>query len=289
MAWRDLKECGTDDVRAVASPLESERFGLRVERLTVSGGSPETFEAVREAVRRSAADVLILRYPAACVGWFARLTALGRTALFADSLVYWRLAAGTGRAPGSAPGVGVGGLRDPVTVDALVSGVFGGYACQYHANPLFGAAGALAGYRQWARGSAAQGRCVGLYVEGGRAAGLATFAEDGPVTEILLAGVVAGMRGRGLYPHLLKAVEDRAVAGGAGEVVIPTQVHNTRVQKAWARYGFEPARAFLTVHLVRKGLPLDQGTDHPAGGAAVGSGHACAGNGDAEPARSLIT
>lgn len=84
--------------------------------------------------------------------------------------------------------------------------------------------------------------------------GLATLEEDGPRTEILLAGVVSGSQGRGLYAHLLRAVEDRALARGAAEVVISTQGHNTRVQRAWARYGFEPVQTFLTVHLVRSRL-----------------------------------
>ena len=39
MAWRDLAGDGAPDVpvRAVESPLDSERFGMRVDRLTVAG------------------------------------------------------------------------------------------------------------------------------------------------------------------------------------------------------------------------------------------------------------
>ncbi|MEU4409218.1 GNAT family N-acetyltransferase [Streptosporangium sp. NPDC023963] len=257
MAWRDVIEARA--VRAVESPLESARFGCSVERLTVSAGSGAPFSAVREALLGSVADVVVLRYPAEHVGWFAKLTALGRTAVFADSLVYWRLRAGQGR--GSAPSSDLRTSEPvgPAAVEALVSDIFGAYGNHYLANPLFDAAKALAGYREWALRSSAEGECLALEergagAEGPRLLGLATLEEDGPRTEILLAGVTPGSQGRGLYAHLLRAVEDRALARGAAEVVISTQGHNTRVQRAWARYGFEPVQTFLTVHLVRSRL-----------------------------------
>ncbi|WP_205315359.1 hypothetical protein, partial [Nonomuraea lactucae] len=105
MAWHDVIEAPS--VCAQASPLESARFGRSVDRLTVSAGSGASFGAVAQAVRESEADVVVLRYPAEHIGWFARLTALGRTPVFADSLVYWRLVAGRGRAPAPAADLAV--------------------------------------------------------------------------------------------------------------------------------------------------------------------------------------
>ncbi|GAA2882519.1 hypothetical protein GCM10010517_45690 [Streptosporangium fragile] len=261
MSWNDVME--TRAVRAVASPLESARFGRTVERLTVPAGSPVPLAEVRAAVLDSAADVVVLRYPAEHVGWFAGLTGPGRTAVFADSLVYWRLRAGAGRAPEPSPGLTVTGSAAPAAVRELVAATFSAYGNHYLANPLFDPAAALAGYQEWALRSAAEGACLVLEHRAAgqesRLAGLATLEDEDPRTEILLAGVVAGLQGRGLYAHLLRAVEERALARGAAEVVISTQGHNVRVQRAWARYGFEPVQALLTVHLVRSPLLREHG------------------------------
>ncbi|MEV4457618.1 GNAT family N-acetyltransferase [Microbispora sp. NPDC049633] len=252
MSWRDVMEAGA--VLTVPSPVESARFGRSIERLTVAASSPAPLEAIREAVTRSAADVVILRYPAECVGWFAGLTTLGRTAVLADSLVYWRLRAGEGRRPQPVDGLAVDGVPEAAEVRAFVRRTFGAYGNHYLANPLLDAADAAEGYEEWALRSAARDGCVTLRGPDGVLA-LATTEEDGPRTEILLAGVTPAAQGRGVYAHLLAAVEDRAAARGAAEVVISTQGHNTRVQRAWARYGFEPVHTLLTVHLIRGSLP----------------------------------
>ncbi|GII78699.1 hypothetical protein Sru01_36810 [Sphaerisporangium rufum] len=252
MAWQEVM--AAPEVRACPSPHDTARFGRPVERLTVPDGSaPEAFAQVRAAVLDSAADVIILRYPADLAGWAAGLAALGRTVLLADSLVYWRLPAGRGRAPDPLPGLRVAEPRDPATAERLAAEIFAGYAGHYLANPLFDPAGAEAGYAEWAGRSAAAGDCL-TAVDRSGTFGLATVAEDGPRTEILLAGVVPGRQAQGLYAHVLRAVEERALAGGGTEVVISTQGHHTRVQRAWARYGFEPVSTFYTLHLVRPGL-----------------------------------
>uniref|UniRef100_UPI0013B3D22B GNAT family N-acetyltransferase n=1 Tax=Nonomuraea lactucae TaxID=2249762 RepID=UPI0013B3D22B len=162
-----------------------------------------------------------------------------------------------GRAPAPAADLAVAAASDPATVERLVADIFSAYGSHYLANPLFDPAQALAGYQDWARRTAAGDGCLALEHrgEGGpRLLALATLEEDAARTEILLAGVVSECQGRGLYAHLLKAVEDRTRARGASEVVISTQGHNTRVQRAWARYGFEPVQTLLTAHLVRSSL-----------------------------------
>ncbi|GAA4206591.1 hypothetical protein GCM10022252_68940 [Streptosporangium oxazolinicum] len=300
MAWQDV--IGDGVPRIAESPLESARFGRPVERLTVPAGSGSSFPSVREAVLGSEADVIVLRYPAEHVGWFAELTTLGRTAVFADSLTYWRLYAGRGRAPEPPGDLQVTERVTPAVVRESISDCFATYRNHYLANPLFDAAGALAGYREWALRSAAEGKCLVIRRRGtggdadpdappdatpapdaardktsdpdatpggtpvpdaapdpGAAPdgilGLATFSDDDLRMEILLAGVNSRVRGRGLYAHLLAALERRALALGLREIVTSTQAHNTGGQRAWVRYGFEPVHAFLTVHLIRSPLP----------------------------------
>ncbi|MGI5287069.1 GNAT family N-acetyltransferase [Nonomuraea polychroma] len=237
------------------SPLESARFGRSIERLTVPDGADVSLSAVRDAVRESAADILILRYPADRVDWFAGLLAIpGRDAIFADCLTYWRLGAGAGRQlkPTTLRTSGIVGTD---LVRSLVADIFRAYGNHYLANPLLDFAGALAGYQEWALQSVREERCLTLRdEETDEILGLATLNETDFRTEILLAGVVSRAQGRGLYAHLLKGVEDRTLARGAAEIEISTQAHNVRVQRAWARYGFEPIRALITVHLVRTSL-----------------------------------
>ncbi|RVX44563.1 acetyltransferase (GNAT) family protein [Nonomuraea polychroma] len=237
------------------SPLESARFGRSIERLTVPEGADDSLSEVRDAASGSAADIVILRYPADRVDWFARLLATpGRDAIFADCLMYWRLRAGAGRRPEPAA-LRTSGVTGTDVVRSLVADIFHAYGNHYLANPLLDPADALAGYQEWALRFVREDSCVTLRdEETDDILGLATLDETEFRTEILLAGVVSRAQGRGLYAHLLKGIEDRTLARGAAEIEISTQAHNVRVQRAWARYGFEPLRALITVHLVQTSL-----------------------------------
>lgn len=259
MSWQELT--GTGPVLARPSAVESDRFGVSVDRVLAPLETPDGPAGVLAAVAASTADVVVLRYPTAWVALAARLAAApaGRDLVPADQLTYWRLRTGAGRRPASAGALTVvpaseedAAARDAL-VDDLVADIFSGYGNHYSANPLFDPALALAGYQQWARGSAAAGGALVLR-DGGDPVAVATTSTVEDVLEIELAGVLTARQGSGLYPHLLAGVEDLAAAGGATEVVISTQTHNTGVQRAWARYGFEPVATFSTLHLVRPGL-----------------------------------
>jgi ribosomal protein S18 acetylase RimI-like enzyme len=275
VSWTDTIAAGT--VSARRSPYDTARFGFAVDRVTVpvaavaaagtagsdgtdstdsTDGSDSTdgtaLAAAATAIEASDADVIVLRYPADRVRWYGPLAlASGRTALLADGLTYWRLTVAPGRASTRAPVVPAAPGFDS---DALVADIFAAYGNHYLANPLFDQAGALAGYQEWARRSVAAGDGLLLRGAAGEPLGLATVADGPDHVEILLAGVSAAARGQGRYAGLLAAVEARAVARDVPAVVISTQTHNAGVQRAWARYGFEPAHSLLTVHLVRSGL-----------------------------------
>ncbi|MBO9523802.1 MAG: N-acetyltransferase [Nocardioidaceae bacterium] len=253
MGWADLRAGAEPVLRD--SPAEGDRFGRTVQRMTLPLEFAGDDDAVLAVLDRADADVVVLRYPAARVALFARLLGRGRAALLADQLDYWRLRVGAGRRPEPRPDLVVepaaGGLDS--LVDDLVADIFAGYGNHYLANPLFDPALALAGYQEWARGSARAGGSLVLSL-GGFPVALATTASQGDHREIELAGVRTERQGQGLYPHLLAGVEGAAAAAGEESVVISTQVHNTGVRRAWARYGFEPVACFSTVHLVRDGL-----------------------------------
>lgn len=244
------------------SPLETQRFGLSFSRALVPLATAESsFDDVRRFLQEDEADVVVLRYPAARVDWFARMLDSGRDLIVADSLTYWRLAVGKGRRPGDVADLAGGVSRDvdPRLVDELVDSIFTGYGSHYLANPLLAPADALAGYREWAQHSALNLPVATLTSKADGIVGLATLESAAQTCEILLAGIVPGVQQRGYYAHLLAACEGHAADTGATDLVISTQTHNAKVQRAWARYGFEPVGSFLTVHSVRKGLLPSQG------------------------------
>jgi GNAT superfamily N-acetyltransferase len=251
MGWYDALEAG--ELVSTPSAFESERFGVSVDRVTVSASAGTPLPEMLAAVARSDAEVVVLRYPAREVHWFAALARTDRTVLLADTLVYWSLSAGKGRRPGPLAGftAGVEHQVDDHVVDDLVGDIFGDYGNHYCANPLFDRSLALAGYQEWARRSVAEAGAVILRGPDRRVLGLATVDHADSWTEIQLAGVVPAEQGRGRYGHLLAAVED---ATKGQRLVISTQGHNTGVQRAWARYGFEPVHTLLTVHLVKPAL-----------------------------------
>jgi GNAT superfamily N-acetyltransferase len=246
-------------LRTRVSALESARFGLSVERLTVPAEQGASFSAVREAVLASDADVIVLRYPAEHVDWFARLMGLGRAALAAGSLVYWRLIPGQGRWPEPLEDLELVEQVSPEVATALISQVFVAYGNHYAANPLFDPDKAAEGYLEWMEGSATRGNCLGFRERDGqdrepRFLGVIAMEQEGARAEPTIGGVVPEARGRGLYAHLLRAAEGWALAHGSAELFVSTQEHNMRVQRVWARHGFQPSHAVLTVHLIRGGL-----------------------------------
>lgn len=138
-------------------------------------------------------------------------------------------------------------------MDDLVGDVFGDAGNHFCANPLFERSLALVGYQEWARRTIADQSAVVLRGPDRRVLALAAIDQQRSWTEIQLAGVVPAEQGRGRYGHLLAAVED---ATTSRRLVVSTQGHNTGVQRAWARYGFEPVHTLLTVHLVTSRLLL---------------------------------
>ncbi|QIX27807.1 GNAT family N-acetyltransferase [Nocardioides sp. JQ2195] len=233
--------------------MDTDRFGFRVSRITVpSAATDVNLDDVLDAVHDDPSDVWILRYPARQNAWFAELMRRGFDVLFADSLTYWALEAGSGRTPQPVTNASVSpaGEAPSGLVDELVADAFHGYGNHYTADPLFDPALALAGYQDWARRAIKSGDSLLLNVLG-EPVGLMISTTGTDTSEMLLGGVVASQQGRGWYAHILSAVETAALRKGAHRVVSSTQSHNTNGQRAWARYGFEPIASHITVHLRR--------------------------------------
>jgi RimJ/RimL family protein N-acetyltransferase len=274
VSWAELAGAG---VTHVASPAESDRFGVGIARVTVGAAAdPSTRAALlSDALDETSADVVVVRYPAVAGDCAAASAAAGRDVLAAGALVYWALAPAGRPAHVDHPDLAVVGADEagaPASLDEAVDSVvresFDGYANHYTFNPLLDDTAALAGYVDWARRATAPelsgspvdtevGTVVLVHRE--QPVGVATTSSGpesggGRHVEVLLAGVARRWQGRGWYATLLAGVASRAFDAGASRLVISTQVHNTRVQRAWARAGFEPFAAVETLHLVRRGL-----------------------------------
>jgi ribosomal protein S18 acetylase RimI-like enzyme len=248
-----------DAVTLRASPLESRRFGLSFSRAEVPLAVEDPDVALSSVLRfleDDESDVVVVRHPAARVGWFAALREAGRDLIAADTLTYWRLAVGDGRRPAPRESVSTRVTDSPEAslVKELVNDMFAGYGNHYLANPLLDPVAALAGYVEWGQRSAAEDQAVIVSHADRGAVGLATMQTSDRVSEIQLAGIRQQFHKQGIYPHLLAGCEDAVLESGGDLLVISTQAHNTNVQRSWARYGFEPVGAVSTVHAVRRGL-----------------------------------
>lgn len=241
----------------VAAPLESNRFGLQVGRVSLGSARDVDVRDFVRLVEKSGLDVVILRYPAAAVNWFSGLRPAGYVAIHADTLVYYRSSLVPPPPPLDGYTLRLATEDDLDVVSSLVADMFDGYGNHYLSNPLFSREDVLAGYTEWAdqhvhgRGGSA---CLVLEDRSdGSTVGLATV-ETGPPGEIALAGLVSAHRGQGRYPALLQAAGIHLAGEGCTEMYISTQIHNVRAIRGWSSNGFTFEAAFQTVHLVRSDL-----------------------------------
>lgn len=260
MSWSGL---GGDGVRRWVSSVEGDRFGLSVARVVVGTDAIDDENLRSEfgtALAESTEDLVISRWPAQLSGLGAVAANSGRALIPADMLMYWEvpaaaLAASAGPIPDGYAVARPTQAADDVeaAISQVVTDSFRGYGNHYTANPALDPELALAGYLEWAVGAfrADPGHVV-ILEEAGSPIGVATLTESDDDLEIELAGLTGAAQGKGLYGYLLAAVGELAVERGKGRVIISTQAHNIRVQRAWVRAGMKPFAAATTVHLVKR-------------------------------------
>lgn len=252
MAWTDVLAPG---VTGAGSALETARFGVTTARMVLGQGADQA--DFMDALSHRSEDVLIVRYEASHLEVASWLSQSGYDVLPAGALTYWdkdvdleRELPPTVRSADELPNTNVRAV-----VQRIVRSSFVDYGNHYLANPLFNAEAALAGYEEWALNTlAGNSGNVLVLLRGSDPIGIATL-ESGPDArhvEVLLAGLVPEAQGRGLYADLLAGCEAQAALQGIRKLVISTQVHNVRPQRAWARFGLRPFGAVETVHLIRR-------------------------------------
>lgn len=260
MSWEQLLEPG---LVVRQSQVETERFGHTVDRMTIGPG-PIEHEVLLSVIQQNASDILVVRYDAGMLDLSSIFARSGRYVLPAGALTYWEKQVGL-HEESTRPSLTVRSSEEydietsSHLVREIVKSSFANYGNHYTANPLLDRSAALAGYEDWAvRSLTRDPRNVLIMSDRGEPVGIATLEPgvDGRHFEILLAGLIPAAQGQGSYRTLLNACEDLAMSRGAERLVISTQVHNVRVQRAWARQGLRPYAAIETVHLVASRLSL---------------------------------
>lgn len=234
------------------SPLDSERFGLRILRGRADSLHAKTLANEIIAAR---ADVCILRLPTAQSAPLAKLARWGFPLLHADTLVHYTcdLARHAPAALRNADlAFSLAGADDMPALRELIAHTFRDYASHYHANPLFARARILAGYQQWAEGHAAgAGRTLWVARRDRRIVAFAACHDDAASGDAagILYGVAPDAAGGGLYGDLIRHTQRVARERGAQRMTVSTQVGNYAVQKVWAREGFHLFEALDTFHV----------------------------------------
>jgi len=236
------------------SPLDSQRFGMRVHR-----GRCERLDdrALFEALVAQRVDVAILRTPAGASTAWQRLGRYGLLPIHADTLVYYRtslqdLPARPLRNADLAFAEATDADRDALA--ALVRTTFDGYVSHYHANPAFDPQRVLAGYMEWATGYIASGEAGRITWVARRAGEIVAFAccsfdQATGEAEGVLYGVHPAHAGGGLYGDLIRYTQAQFRARGFRAMVVSTQIWNYAVQKVWTREGFVLDKAYDTWHV----------------------------------------
>jgi len=234
------------------SPLDSERFGMRILRGRLDNVEPVALAA---EIISTGCDVAIVRVPS---GSSSGISGLSRWALpvqQADTLVHYRC---------DLRGHDLRPLRHADITFALaqegdmpelldtVARTFKDYPSHYQANLLFARGKTLAGYQQWARSHASgSGRTLWLARRQGRVVGFGAYQEIPHSDEVhaSLIGVNPSDAGAGVYGDLIRHAQSEAKSHGIGVMKLPTQVGNLAVQKALVREGFHMFEALDTFHV----------------------------------------
>jgi acyl dehydratase/GNAT superfamily N-acetyltransferase len=238
----------------VHSPLDSQRFGLRIFRGTVDTVDDRALFA---DIVGNAMDVAIVRTPAGAGGNLQRLGRYGMHPIHADTLVYYQvgLAEYTPKALRNVDLVFSEALpSDATELEALVARTFDGYRSHYHANPLLDREQILAGYAQWASGYLSPdqgGRVTWIARRGGKLVAYACCSHNREANECegILYGVHPDSAGGGLYGDLIRYTQARYRERGYGLMKVSTQIWNLAVQKVWNREGFVLSSAYDTFHV----------------------------------------
>jgi acetyltransferase (GNAT) family protein len=238
------------------SPLDSERFGLRIYR-----GELTTIDAesLVQEMRREKIDTLIARIPAEIVGSAARLHSSGLMPIVADTHVEYdiHLAEVERRETASSVQFVSVTARDRVRLLQIVGEIFDDYPSHYRANPLLAPKAIADGYADWAvRHIEDEDAKIWFVQNSDEVVGFAVcrIERESNIIRGVLNGILPAMRGKGLYRAMFHNMLHRSAREGARTFAIATQAHNIAVQRVWAEAGLKLRSVKNTLHVNRSDL-----------------------------------
>lgn len=282
MAYRDFLVAPTDTVPVPeSSVVESERFGLKTSRVHVGPRTSCSVSELAQAIRADDADLVILRYPADRLDWYATLVReTGYRVIFSESLllqtvdlpgpVAEREPEGriTFRSLGDEAATAQGAQAWRV-VDDIVAGAFAGHRPHYRSNPYIPVVPLADIYGEWLRSMAEtpEGRVL-LWCLDGEPAGVIGFdwfevADGQRQAEIKFwAPNRALTKRRRRYFEAARAItesHDLLEGDGVGRSASVIQTHNLWPIRTMLRMGYKPELVVITLHLVhpRVDRPLE--------------------------------
>lgn len=234
------------------SPLDSDRFGMRIMRGRFEAAEAGTLAA---EIISAGCDVAIVRIPSGSSSGIFRLTRWALPVQQADTLVHYRCDL---RRHEPRPlrhtdmTFALAQEGDMPELLGMVARTFKDYPSHYQANPLFASDKILAGYQAWAQSHATDpGRALWIARRQNRMVGFGAYHEipDGDEMHASLVGVSPLDAGAGVYGDLIRHAQSEARGRGIGVMKLPTQAGNFAVQKALAREGFHMFEALDTFHV----------------------------------------
>lgn len=234
------------------SPLESERFNLRIFR-----GSTDTLapKELLSTILDERIDVAILRLPTSEQHTLAQLgSLLPFPVVVADTLVRFD---GDLRSFPAQPMRNAQLLSrrataaDREVLEELVDISFKDYRTHYNSNPLFDPSLVLQGYKEWALSCLEPGdeRVCFLFYAGEQAVAFTTNTVHAEYGEGIVFGARPNAPVRGIYTDLIRHTKQYMQDQGLRRVRATTQVQNHGVQRVWVREGLFPARSYCTIHI----------------------------------------
>ena len=237
------------------SELDSKRFLIKVERLSVTNDDQLSDEKIVELCLEMSGELLILRAPSSRIALGAQLLKAERLSAFqADTLVYFaKTLDAVNLSPKIAPNVLIrkSTLYDKVGIGSIAIEAFKNYPNHYLANQRLEPNAVAQGYGEWAE------RCVFdphttvlVAIVDEVICGFIATKVVGQSADIVLNAVHPKFQGQGVYRKLLQRACEFVFEGGGNVISISTQISNQRVINVWIRSGFVLTESFNTFHLM---------------------------------------
>ena len=235
------------------SPVESERAGIRIGRLTCGVNTDWSAFDPAEAIRESDANLVIMRCSAAQVDVAQLLVDAGLRSWLADTLIYFALRVE------HVPQPDAGTTFDHLTGEepelaTIIADSFAGYRNHYSATKELRHIDIAKAYTDWTTRQAKtpNSSCFGLHDGAHNLVGFAVVdARHGEFNEWTLSGVHPNARGRGFYSQIIRHIAQLTRDQGKAEVVTSTQTSNIPSMRGFCREGFLPTMSLNTFHIAR--------------------------------------